>query len=535
MGIPLLLFVSAFLPRAIYPVSVPLQWYMRSPTFISAVNDHRWMDTYLQYHPGVTTMWLSGIGMKLFAWKEGLPIEQLLNTDLLAFGVENRAIFAGVVPLAFVIALCIVLIYFVLKRLTNFYIAVAAAFFMALDPFYISQSKSIHVDALVTTFMILSALYLILHIQTVAQRPLILSAVFAGLSFLTKSPSLFLLPYTSLLFATSFLTQMRKQGKLFQMWPEVRSIFLRILVWGGIAVFVFVLVWPRMWVAPFDTLQLIWENAFLKTQQPNPSPTFFNGRITLDDPGLAFYILVIVFSATAVTFVTTIFSFLYAVTDVKRNKMQYKELYWWMFIYGLFFFLQMGLSAKKYNRYILPVFPVWNIMASFGLMQIIALFKKYIRWKPVLRLPTGAFVTVVLLLQAILVYQHHPYYGTHYNQILGGSEQAAEYLVMQWQAEGVDLAGQFLSDLPESEKIQLTMQNREPLVRMAARNFVGQISATNDAPDPNADYRLYDLNFVMRQFGSDAWLEAFAQDSQREPVWISQFDGMTYIWIYANE
>ncbi len=316
-GISFLLFMSAFLPRAIYPVSVPLQWYMRSPAFISAINDGRWIDTYLQYHPGVTTMWLSGIGMKLFAWKKDLPVEQLLDTDMLPFGVENEAIFAGVLPLAFVISLCIVLIYFVLKQLASFHIAITAAFFMALDPFYVSQSKSIHVDALVTTFMILSALCVILYMQTAKPWSLVVSGIFAGLSFLTKSPSLFLFPYTVLLFTIAFIIQMQKQGESFVFWREIRSVLFHVLIWGSIAILIFVLLWPRMWVAPLETLQLIWENAFAKTQQPNPSPTFFNGTIIFDDPGLAFYALVIVYSSTSITFVMVIASFLYAIADVK--------------------------------------------------------------------------------------------------------------------------------------------------------------------------------------------------------------------------
>ncbi|NIV31561.1 MAG: hypothetical protein GWN58_19365, partial [Anaerolineae bacterium] len=57
--IPALIFLLAFLPRAIYPVSRPMQWYDRAIRFSDALLGRDWAATYQSYHPGVTTMWLS--------------------------------------------------------------------------------------------------------------------------------------------------------------------------------------------------------------------------------------------------------------------------------------------------------------------------------------------------------------------------------------------------------------------------------------------------------------------------------------------
>ena len=54
------LFLLAFLPRAFYPVSRPLQWYSRSARFFQAVLHRDWVGTLFSEHPGVTVMWLSG-------------------------------------------------------------------------------------------------------------------------------------------------------------------------------------------------------------------------------------------------------------------------------------------------------------------------------------------------------------------------------------------------------------------------------------------------------------------------------------------
>lgn len=60
------LFLLAFVPRALYPVSRSLQWYFRSSEFIQAILQGDWAGTLLAEHPGVTVMWLAGAA--LWAW-----------------------------------------------------------------------------------------------------------------------------------------------------------------------------------------------------------------------------------------------------------------------------------------------------------------------------------------------------------------------------------------------------------------------------------------------------------------------------------
>ena len=74
---PILLFLVAFLPRVIYPVSRPMQWYYRAIGFYDALSSGAWPETFQSYHPGVTTMWLAGSGLKLFSWLEGLQLRRV--------------------------------------------------------------------------------------------------------------------------------------------------------------------------------------------------------------------------------------------------------------------------------------------------------------------------------------------------------------------------------------------------------------------------------------------------------------------------
>ena len=101
-------FFLALLPRMIYPVSRPMQWYDRSVNFWDALLAGDLGGTYQQYHPGVTTMWVAGLGLRVYAVAHGWSGDELSNPPPSPLGVEdNYPVGAGVVALSIVIAACI--------------------------------------------------------------------------------------------------------------------------------------------------------------------------------------------------------------------------------------------------------------------------------------------------------------------------------------------------------------------------------------------------------------------------------------------
>ena len=117
-----------------------------------------WAETFHSYHPGVTTMWLSGIGLRLFARQRGLSSDQLLGVAPTQPGTMGAAVAAGVVPMALVIALCIAISYPLLRRITGRRVAIIGSCLLAMDPFYIAYSKVLHVDALLERDVITMAI-----------------------------------------------------------------------------------------------------------------------------------------------------------------------------------------------------------------------------------------------------------------------------------------------------------------------------------------------------------------------------------------
>ena len=160
----LLLFLVAFIPRAFYPVSRSLQWHEHSFRFVNAVVHGQWADTVVAEQPGVTLMWLVGLaqrGYQALLRVRGLSPSHPLDMVGRAFRTE---VFIHLLPLTLLIALGVLLTWWLLRKLFGEAVAWAGAGLLALDPFHIAISKVVHVDALLSVLMILSALTLLLHL-----------------------------------------------------------------------------------------------------------------------------------------------------------------------------------------------------------------------------------------------------------------------------------------------------------------------------------------------------------------------------------
>ncbi len=521
------MFLLAFLPRALYPVSWPMQWYRRSIRFSEAILTGNWSDTFQRHHPGVTTMWLSGFGMKVFAHSRGLTPDQLLGIEPAQPGVTSNAIIAAVRPLAFVIALCIALSYVLIRRLAGSRVAIAAAGLLALNPFYIARSQVLHVDALLATFMMVSVLFLMNHMQSEKHSDLALSGVFGGFALLSKSPALFLVPYTVLVTASWDLLSMMQRSK-----PQWKGYFkrtlTRIMLWIVTAAVVFVALWPAMWVRPIDTAQKMVENITDKVETPHYNPIYFNGEVTFDDPGPRFYLATLAWRTTAVTLPMLGMSIAFTLWQLRSGN-QIEPIPWLLIAYIVFFIAQMSLAARKEMRYILPTFLAVDILAGVSMVKLGKWINKILprqekRWTEM------ALIGGLLMLQAGLILPRHPYYGTLFNHLLGGTEGAQYVLPLQHEEEGLDLAARYLNDLPNAQKVTVGLHKRGD--NFFKRYFEGSITTIDD---PAADYRIYTINQILRQMDIEDWKTLWELDQETEPVWTVSFGGVTFVWIYESQ
>jgi len=477
------LFLLAFIPRAVYPVSRPLQWYFRSAQFFHAILEGNWAGTLFSEHPGVTVMWLSGAA--LWGWYGlqsllGLNPPAPLETEGYAFA-DRVAV--GVLPLALLVALGILWGWHLLRRLFGRRVAWVAALLWALDPFYLANSKALHLDAALSTLMLLSALWMLVYLRERQRKYLAMSAALGGLALLTKMSALFLVPFLAFCLLTDLLPSLRRSPFVIRHSPfAVRNFLLWLLVAAGVC---FVL-WPSLWVQPAASLDLVIRRGVLRhAGGPRDQPLLYRGTLGVQDPGSRFYLDVLLFRTT---FLTLPFALLGLASARVRRREE-----WLSFLllggFALFYFAQMSLGGWKDGRYMLPILLVLDVLAASGLVWWAD------RVHGLTRLPPVILVGLLLAAQAAAALSHHPYYGTHYNALLGGPQAARRVFPPADFGEGLDLAGQYVDSRPGAENFVIGTQFlANEMLAQHVRAPVYDIAQIGE----EADYLVFGVQYTMR-------------------------------------
>jgi 4-amino-4-deoxy-L-arabinose transferase-like glycosyltransferase len=105
----------------------------------------------------------------------------------------------------------------------------------------------------------------------------------------------------------------------------------------------------------------------------------------------------------------------------------------------------MSLGAKKFDHYVLPVYPVLDLLAAVGIVGAArVLCTKQVRIRPVL---AWTIVAGVLAGQLASAQSTAPYYLPYFNPMLGGTAGAARALLLGW-GEGMDQVANFILSQP---------------------------------------------------------------------------------------
>ncbi len=524
-GFLLLLFLLAFIPRAVYPVSRPLQWYFRSARFFQAILEGDWAGTLFSEHPGVTVMWLSGAA--LWGWYGlqsllGLNPPAPLETEGYAFA-DRVAV--EVLPLALLVALGILWGWYLLRRLFGQRVAWVAALLWAFDPFYLANSKALHLDAALSTLMLLSALWMLVYLRERRLRQLVTSAVLAGLALLTKTTALFLAPFLALCFLTDWLPSLRHSPFAIRHSPFVirhSSFAVRnFLLWLLVAAVVCFALWPSLWVQPAASLDLvIRRGVLLHAGGPRDQPLLYRGVLAVQDPGPRFYLDVLLFRTT---FLTLPFALLGLASAWVRRREEWLSLLL-LGGFALFYFAQMSLGGWKDGRYMLPILLVLDVLAASGLVWWADRVHGLTRLSPVI------LVGLLLTAQAAAALSHHPYYGTHYNALLGGPQAARRVFPPADFGEGLDLAGQYVDTRPSAENLSIGAQFlANEMLAQHVRAPVYDIAQIGE----EADYLVFGVQYTMRGPIYPRWGALWEQTYKfREPEFAVSFDGVPYAWVH---
>jgi hypothetical protein len=192
--------------------------------------------------------------------------------------------------------------------------------------------------------------------------------------------------------------------------------------------------------------------------------------------------------------------------------------------FAAFYVVQMSLGGWKDGRYMLPVLLVIDVLAACGLDWAVGRARIAVRGRHIL-------VAGLVLVQAALVLLRHPYYGTHYSELLGGAASASQVFPLAEFGEGLDLAGQYVDRQPDANDVVVGTQFlANEMVAQHVRAPVRDIAQTED----DADYLVFGAQYTMRGSDYPRWGELWEETYKfRKPAFVASFDGLPYAWVHA--
>jgi hypothetical protein len=508
------LFLVAWLPRIgvvdAYLTTDEGNWMGRTGLFARGLSQGDATLTYQSGHPGVTTMWtaLAGLGLN-----NALFLADHVRPD----GLEKAPGYLDLLrqarrPFTVLTSLAVVAVAFLTWRLFGAGPGLIAGVLLAVEPFFLAHSAVIHLDGMLTSYLNLSVLSALVYWGRGAGRGyLIFCGLMTGLAFLTKTPSALLALFIPALavVATWARGRLRTQS-------DWRRLLGEGLIWGALAGSLALALWPSLRADFVGTLRSMAE--YTEAVGGSDHENFFRGQ-PVGDPGPIYYVVALGFRLAPVTMLGLLLLLVGLLPlGPRRVPRSWYGLLGGLFAFMALFTFMMMQPPKKFDRYLLPTFPGWEILAAVGFWLVLWRFMP--RWSARL-LPMSLLVLGIA--QAWPAYQVYPYVLSYYNPLLGGGNAAAKNLVVGW-GEGLDLVTGYLNTLPDAER--LTVSGFYPRVLMA--QFKGNVLPDKQYDPAEADYIVLYVNAMQRDLANT--LRTATRG--RRPEQVVTINGAEYAWLY---
>ncbi len=472
IGVPRLLDLNSFV------TTDETLWLVRSGSFYKALSHHDYAATFQKSHPGVTVMWAGLTGyMRVYPDYK----DQSIGLGVLAkrdFTMPLRILTAGRQAMVLFHLLALGLSFLFARKLFGMMPALMGFLLIAFDPFHIALSRVLHLDGLLADLMLLSLLAFLVYLDDHKTGILLVSAIAAGLAWLTKSPGLFLIPLITLLAFIDHVRLTSKQNKS-EWWKSILQPTKALVIWGLVGALVVFLLWPAMWVDPLGSLVRVFRDAIGYAEAGHESAVFFNGHIYTNGeiPDISFYPINFLWRTTPVTLLGLIAGFVLFIRKIfifksgsklqvsdsnslsesqnnRKSLLQRMDRQVWalaaLLLFAVGFSLLMSLGLKKFDRYILPSIVPIDLVAGICLVWLTQWIVRSFREKP-RAIVTGIILLSLVAVQAALAWTVFPYYFDYYNPLLGGSQRAADVMQIGW-GEGLDQAARYINSKPNSEQ-----------------------------------------------------------------------------------
>lgn len=231
--------------------------YRRVPQYWTGILNQKWKLTYVHEKPGITLALISGTGLLKYpepakyvnGHKPGVTGETVSMENFLTAFRLPLVIFNGFFSLFF---------FWALRKITaNAWIALWSSIFILLSPVLIGITQIVNADALLWTFSTAALLSFVAYLKTEEKKMAGLTALFLGLSMLTKFTAVIIMPF---LFVALFVFYLEK----IKDWPETEAPkkILKISLAYFLILFASVLLFAVLLPASFVNFGVLYKGTF---------------------------------------------------------------------------------------------------------------------------------------------------------------------------------------------------------------------------------------------------------------------------------
>jgi 4-amino-4-deoxy-L-arabinose transferase-like glycosyltransferase len=362
----------------------------------------------------------------------------------------------------------------------------------------------------------------------------------------------------------------------FSILQRLRVVLPLYLIWLGTAALVVVLLWPAMWVTPLTALGDVYNEIVANGGAPEPAGNFFLGE-PVAAPGWLYYALVLGLRAAPLTLLGLLLLPLVlwpraderpttndqrptssesyregrrmAIEERSRRTRNFRSSIFdlrssifggrWsgeqrvllaLLAFVLLFGLMMSIEPKKFDRYLLPIWPSLEILAAAGLtsildfrFQILDLRRAQSKIK---NQKSKKLLSLVAIVLALNLAWYHPHYLAYYNPLLGGGAMAERVMLVGW-GEGMQQVGAWLRARPDLKRgpvLSWIPPTLAPFVPAAP----GVLDLRVPLLEQPSSYAVLYVRSVQRK--ESAVAEAYVR--QTPPLYTLRMHGITYATIH---
>jgi hypothetical protein len=508
-------------------------WEWASQFFFALLNGD-WPATIVgPGNPSVTLFWNHALVMGAkyaWAWLTGIHTTALATWPDFQPEATLEPLVQRRLPIVIFNTLAVVIAYRLIHRLFGRRVALIAAVLLALDPFYLADSRTSRGEGLLASLMILAILLFLSYWVFGQSKYLVLSGVLTGLALLTKTSAISLVIWAIiaapvLCLASSNLSRRQQLGRVLKAWA----------LWGLVAVAIFWALWPAMWVSPAKAISFLL--SFVDDVGVSGRENYFFGQVYQDEPLPWYYPVVYILRVTPMAWLGLVgalgyLGFYFGRRSRHREQSSLRPiLTLLLLLLALIYGAMMTFGTLKRDWYLLPSFPALDIVAAFGLVWAFqgAWDRWGDRWKRRIS-PTAAWASslaAVLILQAAIVVPSHPYYYTYWNPLVLGSRWAVKAVMVGWDLD-LSVGAYYLNSKPDAEDLLVATRSTRGFEQIFKGRIVRWVP---NEPWIQADYLVVRTNHLQRGKIEPEMLEYL---SHLTPDHIVSIGGVDYLWIYEG-